>query len=191
MMQVTNTIFRRLCVNNVPCARNLFGHVLNKVFNAVDEDRRKKFGPDRSCAEWLLRNGASVKFKGSSELLTDYNSLPDEDFPLTIAEVEAVDSSISQYGFGNFRGCKQIWKIAFVRCNLLDNGAMKELSVLTESLRHLKISNCPDITDDGLLHLQSLKLTDLELYNLPYVKDKETVLQTLKSSLPKCNIILE
>lgn len=178
-------------MNNVPCARKLFQSVLNKVFNAVDQNRREKLGPDRSCAEWLLRNGASVKFKGSSEFLSDYNRLPDEEFPLKIVEVEAVHASISNYGFSHFKGCQLLWKIVFNRCYLLDNDAMKELLVLKDSLSYLKILNCPDITDDGLLYLQGLKLSSLELYNLPYVKDQKFVIETLKSSLPECNIIFK
>ncbi|XP_045463551.1 ATP synthase subunit s, mitochondrial-like [Harmonia axyridis] len=189
LLQVVNPA-KKLYMNNVPCVRNLFQNVLNKVFNAVDEDRREKLGPDRTCAEWLLRNGASVKFKGSSEFLKDYNKLPDEDFPFKIAEVEAIDSSISQYGFGNFKGCQLIWKIVFDRCYLLDNEAMKGLLVLNDSLRHLKITNCPDITDGGLLYLKDLNLEHLEMHISPYVKDKENVFKTLKLGLPKCNIIM-
>lgn len=182
----------RLCMNNkvnIPYGRDLFEGVLNKVFNAVDEDRREKLGPDRTCAEWLLRNGASIKFKGASEFLKDYNKLPEEDFPVKIVEVDAEDSSISSFGFGNFKGCDQIWKIAFVRCYLLENEALKELSILKHSLRHLKIFSCPDVTDNGLIYLNNLKLTDLELCNLPYVKDKESVVNKLKNNSPNCNIV--
>lgn len=33
------------------------------------------FGADVVCAEWLLRNGAAVRFKGHHSLFTDYNAL--------------------------------------------------------------------------------------------------------------------
>ncbi|KAL3284429.1 hypothetical protein HHI36_018588 [Cryptolaemus montrouzieri] len=147
--------------------------VLNKVFNAVDEERRIKFGPNRACAEWLLRNGASVKFKNHSEYLKDYNGLPEEDFPLILEEVFADGASISHYGFDNFKGCKHVSKIQFHNCTFLENVAMDKLLILRECLKHLCISNCQDITDLGLLKLAGLKLATLELSNLRYVENKK------------------
>ena len=37
-------------------------------------------GADRACAEWVLRNGGSIKWKDSATYLTDYNLLPRTDF---------------------------------------------------------------------------------------------------------------
>ncbi|KAK9892630.1 hypothetical protein WA026_021008 [Henosepilachna vigintioctopunctata] len=182
-----NFLIKKL-YNDKHSVQGLFEGVLNKVFNAVDEDRRMDVGPNRACAEWLLRNGASVKLVNQQEYLSDYNALPKEDCPITIIEVKAVESSISHYGFENFKGCNRISKVIFHKCNFLQNEAMQELSYLKNSLKYLQISSCPDITDNGLLYLQGLKLTTLKISNLPYVENKDTVLDTLKASLPNCNI---
>lgn len=61
-------------------------------------------GPDRSCAEWLLRNGAFVKWVGSTKFLTDYNSLPGEDNKEArfIEEINVDEAGIMQVGFRHF-----------------------------------------------------------------------------------------
>ena len=47
---------------------------LNSIFNRVDPNRIKEVGPDRACAEWLIRCGASVKWVNSQKFMKDYNS---------------------------------------------------------------------------------------------------------------------
>lgn len=36
----------------------------------------EEVGPNRACAEWLLKCGAQVKFKNWGDYLSDYNKLP-------------------------------------------------------------------------------------------------------------------
>lgn len=67
----------------------------------VDQERIRSVGPDRACAEWLLRNGASVKWKNFSEYLKDYNSLPEKN-QYYIQAVDATDSGITHVGFPYF-----------------------------------------------------------------------------------------
>ena len=66
-----------------------------------DPQRIEAVGPDKAAAEWLLRNGASVKWTGSQEWLKDYDLLPKEGMnkQLKIKEIDATDSSISHIGF--------------------------------------------------------------------------------------------
>lgn len=75
---------------NFPCSR-------------VDDKRIAEVGPDRACAEWLMRNGAFVKWTNDSEFLKDYNLLPPEGYIRYIKEIDATDSSIMHYGFEYFR----------------------------------------------------------------------------------------
>lgn len=65
-------------------------------------DRVKEVGPDIACAEWLLRNGAFVRWKSSSKLVTDYNALPSTAGDYHIEAVEANDAGISYEGFPHF-----------------------------------------------------------------------------------------
>lgn len=168
--------------------RSLFQWI-NIIFNKVDEDRRKLVGPDRSCAEWLLRNGALVKWTTSDQYLTNYNSLPGEDVKLQIQEVDATDSSIMHYGFDHFKGCNHIRKIIFHKCLYLEDQALEGLAPIKSSLKHLQVSSCLNITDVGLKHLTVLdQLKELILFDLPYVKNKEQTEAHLHENLPQCNI---
>lgn len=65
----------------------------------VDQERIRSVGPDRACAEWLLRNGASVRWKGFSKHLSDYNSLPSDETRYYIQAIDATDSGITHVGF--------------------------------------------------------------------------------------------
>ena len=68
-------------------------------FNKPDMDRIKEFGPDRTCAEWVLRNGGKVVWD-SGKQMADYNSLPPEKVPVPkVIAIDGTDSSISHYGF--------------------------------------------------------------------------------------------
>lgn len=169
-----------------------FWQWINIIFNKVDEDRRKLLGPDRTCAEWLLRNGAAVKFVGFPEYLNDYNGLPLEGVPLHIKEIDATDSSIMHQGFPHFIGCKYIEKIIFDKCSYLENEGLHQLTPLEKTLKYLQVSRCGNITDKGLEGLHSLRnLGILLLYDLPYVKNKSAVVDSLKQKLPQCNITFE
>lgn len=76
---------------------------MNKfLFSRVDEDRVELLGPDRACAEWLLRNGARIKWKNSVEYLENYNNLPSLDKKYHIQAVDATDSAIHHIGFPHF-----------------------------------------------------------------------------------------
>ncbi|KAJ8948133.1 hypothetical protein NQ318_008486 [Aromia moschata] len=171
--------------------RSLF-HWINLQFNAVDEERSKSLGPDRTCAEWILRNGGVVKWVNSTESLRDYNELPQEGSTFYLQEIDASNASIMHNGFAHFKGCNYITKVILHKCNYLEDSALGELHYLKNSLLLLQISSCPNITEKGLLHLKVLsKLKQLVMYDLVSVKDKDKVVQTLKSNLSQCNIKLQ
>lgn len=69
------------------------------MFNKPDPERLKKIGPDRACAEWVLRNGGKVVWENGKKQ-SDYNLLPpDEQRMPKLLEIDGTDSSISHYGF--------------------------------------------------------------------------------------------
>lgn len=74
--------------------------ISNFIFR-YDQNRVDEVGPDRAAAEWLLRNGAGVKWKGAGEVATDYNKLPVGNFErYKIEEIDGENSTIMSYGFG-------------------------------------------------------------------------------------------
>ncbi|XP_077287572.1 ATP synthase subunit s, mitochondrial [Arctopsyche grandis] len=166
-----------------------FWHWLNKMFNQVDPDRVKMIGSNGACAEWLLRNGAALRWVGAAQLSTDYNTLSFGGTKPAIAEVDASDSSISHYGFEHFKGCKQIEKIVLHNCSYIEDEAMKNFSYVDSPLKYLQISSCLNITDQGLLNLPKLDtLKELILLDLPGVNDINKCKDHLKNMLPNCKI---
>lgn len=162
---------------------------LNIIFNQVDTERRKLLGPDRTCAEWILRNGGSIKFVGVKEFLSNYNNLPPEGAVFYVQEVDATEASITHHGFPHFVGCKFIEKIILHKCDYLEDQALEGLAPLHKSLKHLQISNCVNITEKGLGTLHPLiNLKTLLLFNLIEVKNKDAVIVDLKNKLPQCDI---
>nr|CAD7195493.1 unnamed protein product [Timema douglasi] len=77
--------------SNTPCASDS-----NSQPNSlVDSGRIKEVGPDRACAEWLMKNGAFVKWENESDFLKNYDCLPPEDDRRHIVEVDATEASIT------------------------------------------------------------------------------------------------
>ncbi len=69
-----------------------------------DKSRVDEVGPDRACAEWLIRCGAGVKWSKDSEWFRDYNSLPAGNFrALKIVEIDGTDSAVMHIGFKHLR----------------------------------------------------------------------------------------
>ncbi|XP_020284276.1 ATP synthase subunit s, mitochondrial isoform X2 [Pseudomyrmex gracilis] len=169
-------------------SRGLF-YWLTVIFNRVDRDRIKAVGPDRACAEWLLRNGASVRWKGFTEHLKDYNNLPKENTRYYIQAVDATDSGITHKFSAD---CRYIDEIKLIRCKYLYNTALPLLSVVKDNLITLEIRDCKPITDQGVRSLKILKnLKTLKLIDLPYLENKNSLRKELAEALPNCAIELK
>ncbi|XP_071858871.1 ATP synthase subunit s, mitochondrial [Bombus fervidus] len=167
-----------------------FFYWLTVVFNRVDADRIKEIGPDRACAEWLLKNGASVRWKDFSEPLTDYNALPSSG-NYYIESIEANNAGICDVGFPHLEGCKHIKNIKLESCRYIDNRAIPYLSLIKDSLTNLEIIKCKSIDDGGLRELKVLKnLKQLKIKGLSSITDN-TVEKELSKALPNCKIDFE
>ncbi|ESO01527.1 hypothetical protein HELRODRAFT_185685 [Helobdella robusta] len=169
-----------------------FTRLLSVIANKPDRERIKVLGPDRSCAEWLLRNGATVKWKGSTKWQTDYNTLPSADNKKTyhIEEIDVDEAGIMAVGFEHFDGCNHIKRIRLHHCPYLpDEALMLAVDKLKHTLEHLELTSCGDITDSGLLYLQHLSLLrTLLLRDLPEVIEPQNCLKQLSAKLLQCAI---
>ena len=177
----------------------------------VDPARIKEVGPDRAAAEWLLRCGAGVRWKGSEKQLTDYNSLSPGGFRQNfIEEIDATNSCIMSVGFPHLSitfsilnyflcfhtqiypfvdGLKHLKKVTLHKCDYLDNEALPMLAYVKETLQELQISSCGNIDDEGVKSLDCLTgLQNLLLFDLPEVTDKKGCEKHLKNALSKCEI---
>ncbi|XP_029158422.1 ATP synthase subunit s, mitochondrial-like isoform X2 [Nylanderia fulva] len=169
-----------------------FFYWLTVIFNRVDQERIRSVGPDRACAEWLLRNGASVRWKNVTQYLKDYNSLSSEKSQYYIQAVDATDSGVTHVGFPHFVGCRYIDEMKFVKCIYLYDHALPLLSAVKDTLTTLEIRDCKSITDQGVRSLKNLKnLKTLKLAGMPYLEDKALLRKELAEALPDCAIELK
>ncbi|XP_014677970.1 PREDICTED: ATP synthase subunit s, mitochondrial-like [Priapulus caudatus] len=163
---------------------------LNAIFNMVSKDRIREVGPDRACVEWLMRCGAFVKFKDYERWQTDYNSLPGGGFEkYKIEKIDATDSAVMSVGFPHLDGCKHVKWIRLKSARSVNDEAMQQLHYVKDTLEHLEVVSCGNVSDKGLMALQQFKnLKYLLLYDLPEVKDKKGCLRILQDALQGCVI---
>jgi H+-transporting ATP synthase F0 complex subunit s len=168
-----------------------FMRLLTSITNRPDHERIKAIGPDRSCAEWLLRCGASMRWMGQETFVTDFNRLPSGEMQSNVIEaIEAVEAGIMDVGFDHFDGCKHIRRVRFHHLPYFDDEALQLLiDKLKHSLEYLELTSCGDITDRGLTSITQLELLKtLILQDLPEVRNKDKCYKTLKDGLPSCDI---
>ncbi|XP_031766560.2 LOW QUALITY PROTEIN: ATP synthase subunit s, mitochondrial [Galleria mellonella] len=179
---------RKLYVPRINQNRTFWEYV-NMMFNKPDPKRIEAVGPDRACAEWVLRNGGRIIWADGKKL-ADYNSLPsDEQAVPKIIEIDGTNSSISHYGFPHLSGCTMLQRIILHNDNYIDDRAMKGLSYGRKTLTHVQISKCPSVTDLGVKEIKILdKLETLKLFDLQGVTNLEECKKYLQSHLPKCQI---
>ncbi|KAK1126984.1 hypothetical protein K0M31_004599 [Melipona bicolor] len=177
-------------IQNTKSQTRPFFYWLVVVFNRVDAERIKEIGPDRACAEWLLKNGAYVRWKNFSEPLTDYNALPASG-SYYIEAIEANDAGICDVGFPYLEGCKHVKDIKLESCRYINNRAMSYLSLVQDSLTNLEIIKCKSVDENGLRHLKVLKnLKQLKIKGLPAITDSVAHDELVKA-LPNCKIDFE
>lgn len=156
-----------------------------KAFNKVDPDRLKLVGPDRLCAEWVLKNGGGVAFTLSpGKIFRDYNLLPPESLKFQIKVIDGTDSSIMRLGFEHLKGCNHIDKVILNRCKHLESDGLEELIHIKNTLKHLQVSSCYNIDDKGLLAVKNLtELKMLHVFDLPAVRNLEKVVNEIQTSI--------
>ncbi|XP_030387082.1 ATP synthase subunit s, mitochondrial [Scaptodrosophila lebanonensis] len=169
--------------------RKIWGYVA-VAFNQVDVDRLSKVGPNRLCAEWVLKNGGGVRTVDSpSKLWKDYNSLPPESIRFQVKVIDASNASIMKIGLEHLKGCNQIDTVIFHKCKHLENDGLEGLTHLIPSLTRLQVSGCYNITDNGLKIIGELRnLKQLLIFDMLYVKDIDMVARNLMTRLPNCEV---
>ncbi|XP_037714465.1 ATP synthase subunit s, mitochondrial [Drosophila subpulchrella] len=179
----------QLLTSNPKDQRGIWGYVA-VAFNQVDADRLAKVGPNRLCAEWIVKNGGGVRFvENPTKLWKDYNSLPGENTQFCLKVVDASNSSIMKIGLEHLKGCKSIDTVIFHNCKHLENDGLEGLHHISSSLERLQVSGCYNITDSGLAAIGELEnLRQLVIFDMIFVKNMEAVAANLKRQLPNCDI---
>ncbi|XP_065368322.1 ATP synthase subunit s, mitochondrial [Calliphora vicina] len=169
--------------------KSLWGYVAI-AFNRVDTDRQLKVGPDRLCAEWVIKNGGAISTVDSpGRRLHNYNTLPPENNHFKIKVIDASNSSIMKIGLDHFKGCNSIDTVILHKCKHLESDGLQGLVHLKKTLKDLQISACDNISDEGLMVIGELSnLELLKLFEMRYVKDLAKVGENLKAKLPNCHM---
>ncbi|KAL5277929.1 ATP5S family protein [Megaselia abdita] len=172
--------------------RNLWAYVAI-AFNRVDAERLKLVGPDRLCAEWVLKNGGAIEFSEiAGRFIKDYNVLPPEGNKLTVKSIDASNSSIMRIGLDHLIGCKKIDNVILHQCKHLESGSLSGLLHIQNTLKFLQVSGCDNFSDEDFEVLGNLKVLEkLTIADMKYVKNIESVIQKLRTALPNCNVINE
>lgn len=82
-------------------------------------------------------------------------------------------------------------KIVLKNCGYIEDQAMNFLHYRKETLKHLELIDCQNLTEAGLRSLKGLKLDTLVIKNVPYVKDFDGVEKELREDLKNCKIQME
>lgn len=172
------------CKILVICAPN-YSQTLNVTESTTESHKLYKF------ISRLLRNGSCVKFLNAPEPLCDYNLLPPENSKFFVQAILAEDAGISYVGFSHIKGCTKLEKIVLKNCGYIEDQAMAYLKYRKDTLKHLELIDCKNITDEGLNHLKELDLKTLVIKNVPYVKNFEAIEKELRSAMKNCEMILE
>ncbi|XP_072283905.1 ATP synthase subunit s, mitochondrial isoform X2 [Pyxicephalus adspersus] len=169
---------------------------LNAVFNRVDFERIKDVGPDRAASEWLLRCGAKVRYQGLEKWQYDYNGLPTG--PLGKYKIQAIDateSCIMYKGFDYLDGLEHLEEIKLCQCIYIEDMCLERISKISNlqnSLSRLEIVSCGNVTDKGVIALNTLRnLEYLFLRDLPGIRKKEMTVELLQKSVPSLQIELD
>lgn len=81
--------------------------VILHLKKSLDDDRIEEIGPNLACAEWLMKNGAKIRWKGCREFVSHYDCLPNTTSihrkQFVVEHVYAgKEASISHVGFRYF-----------------------------------------------------------------------------------------
>lgn len=161
---------------------------LDSAFNKVDKKKVRLAGADRVCAEWVLKNGGSIKWKGSDIYLANYNALPTSDFAsFNVEEIDLTGTDVTDQGFLHLKNLQHVKLININGVKTIQDKSLHHLRYVADTLEHLQVSHCPQITQTGLEQLQNLtNLKKVILYDLPVVKDLDGAISHLKETMPWC-----
>ena len=164
--------------------------MISRFLYSVDSKRLKEVGPDRLCAEWLLRCGGSCKVVNREAWHTDYNNLVNFTLKTRVEAIDGSNSCVNSGGFRHIHGLTALKAVKLDYCLHFCDSGLDHLAEVKNTLERLRLSNCPQLTDAGLTNkIPALtNLAVLQLTSLPAVENMDRVVNQLKTALPNCAI---
>jgi len=96
--------------------------LLNIAIARYDRKRVQELGPDRACADWIIRCGGSVRFKNWGSFVSKRNQLPiGTPGHFRIEEIRVVQTCLTSEGFAYLDGLHDLKKIHLEKCDQIDD----------------------------------------------------------------------
>lgn len=158
-------------------------------------ERHGILGPDLAAASFLVIRGASVKFRGKDgwykKTDDDDTGLPCQHEPGWVLEaIDATDTELYYEGLDNLTCLEGLKTLRLCGNPNVDDWFLDRLSQFRETLEHLDLSGCPQVTERGLSALYRLrKLKTLTLGHLTHVPHLKLVALMLEEALPGCKVL--
>lgn len=157
-----------------------------------DRKRVQEIGPDRACAEWLLRCGGSVRFKNWGSFVSNYNTIPIGPIgQFKIEEIRAINACITSEGFAYVDGLTDLKKIHLEKCDQVGDsmfwslyihilflliffclhiGAIARCNKVKDTLESITLIDLVQISENGLAYLAGLKYIKYQIiiYNYKF-----------------------
>lgn len=141
-------------------------------------ERVKALGSDIAIAHYIVYRGGAIKFRGHDEII-QWTNKEEEYFanlPTTYDPnyfVEVIDASNLMLYYPAMENFKHLYKLKrlSLRNNLvLDNWSLDYIGYAIPNLEYLDISNCPEVTAEGICGLQKLRHLKELVINSPDVE---------------------
>lgn len=136
----------------------IFNTLMNNIFNKYDTFHVQKVGPDRACAEFVIKMGGRVRliceddadfgdidsFDASKlRWICDHSNLPEKSQGKAyVIEIDARGLDITNIGMGYFTNLKHAKALNLDRCDHIDKDGMECLLTGNPKLKDISAKNC-------------------------------------------------
>ncbi|KAL8619789.1 hypothetical protein ACOMHN_025875 [Nucella lapillus] len=157
-------------------------------------ERHRVLGPDLATAHFVVGRGGRVKVSGREAWVQRDKQgnayMPNNYVPgLHLEAIDCTGVQMSYVAFDNMVDLEQLQYLKFSRCSNFDDWCLARLYQFKDTLEFLDLSDCWDVTENGLACLHMLRnLKGLKLTGLPKVKDMGLLVLLLEEALPQCTI---
>lgn len=158
-------------------------------------DTIKKFGREVGVSHMLVKMGARVQFtngKWYAKQDIRQGSLPLEELNgQFVIAIDATDTDLDQFSMVDIVKLSEVKYLSLEGCGLVDDHCLASLVHLRDTLTHLNINKCEQVTENGVATLHKLRnLERLNMNDMPLVKFAPLVAVMLEDVLPQCRISL-
>ncbi|XP_071797075.1 distal membrane-arm assembly complex protein 2-like [Asterias amurensis] len=159
----------------------------------------EKYPPDVAAFLWLIDLNGKVRFTNGKWYSSESKGLLkpppiDEIKRLSIDAIDAKETLVDYRGMLKITRLKELKFLSLEGCPYIDDSCLARLVHIQDSLTHLNISKCPQITEHGFPSLTRLRnLKRINMSSLPRVPHSKVVASMLEDVLPnlKVSVITE